>query len=108
MDQTTRARTEAEESIAKVPVVEDKKDVEHMTRQQKIMNTPVGLEVQVPEAPESQVAAPPPSLTRQASGKLNCLCSPTTHAGSFRCRLHRGPLLQRTKSFNSGEGSNAP
>ncbi|KAL6602970.1 hypothetical protein ACP70R_043331 [Stipagrostis hirtigluma subsp. patula] len=21
-----------------------------------------------------------------------CLCSPTTHAGSFRCRLHRGGL----------------
>ncbi|CAL1366567.1 unnamed protein product [Linum trigynum] len=24
-------------------------------------------------------------------GKWNCLCSPTTHVGSFRCRLHRGP-----------------
>ncbi|KDP32607.1 hypothetical protein JCGZ_13157 [Jatropha curcas] len=21
----------------------------------------------------------------------NCLCSPTTHAGSFRCRIHRNP-----------------
>ncbi|KAK4750594.1 hypothetical protein SAY87_004076 [Trapa incisa] len=29
------------------------------------------------------------------SGKWNCLCSPTTHAGSFRCRLHRGTGLSR-------------
>lgn len=24
-----------------------------------------------------------------SEGKLNCLCSPTTHTGSFRCRFHR-------------------
>ncbi|KAK7317669.1 hypothetical protein RJT34_02094 [Clitoria ternatea] len=41
-------------------------------------------------------------LTRQPSmTKTNCLCSPTTHAGSFRCRLHRSPSLQRTKSIES-------
>ncbi|KAL4193387.1 hypothetical protein AMTRI_Chr06g176630 [Amborella trichopoda] len=40
-----------------------------------------------------------PTLNRQGSGKMNCLCSPTTHAGSFRCRHHRNPTpLQRTKS----------
>ncbi|KAL2344397.1 hypothetical protein Fmac_005682 [Flemingia macrophylla] len=39
---------------------------------------------------------------RQSSmTKTNCLCSPTTHAGSFRCRLHRTPSLQRTKSMES-------
>ncbi|CAL0331537.1 unnamed protein product [Lupinus luteus] len=39
-------------------------------------------------------------LTRQPSmTKNNCLCSPTTHAGSFRCRLHRTPSLHRTKSI---------
>ncbi|KAK4780781.1 hypothetical protein SAY87_016887 [Trapa incisa] len=45
-----------------------------------------------------------PALARQASAtKSTCLCSPTTHAGSFRCRLHRtsGPALQRTKSMDS-------
>ena len=31
----------------------------------------------------------------------NCLCSPTKHAGSFRCRLHRAPSLQRTKSMKA-------
>jgi len=41
-------------------------------------------------------------LQRQPSmTKTNCLCSPTTHAGSFRCRLHRTPSLQRTKSMES-------
>ncbi|CAN0929362.1 hypothetical protein LINGRAHAP2_LOCUS37023 [Linum grandiflorum] len=29
-----------------------------------------------------------------------CLCSPTSHVGSFRCRLHRSPSLQRTKSMD--------
>ncbi|GFP97508.1 hypothetical protein PHJA_001894900 [Phtheirospermum japonicum] len=42
-------------------------------------------------------------LSRQGSvnNKSNCLCSPTTHVGSFRCRLHRGPSLQRTRSMDS-------
>ncbi|XWS34718.1 hypothetical protein CRYUN_Cryun21dG0061900 [Craigia yunnanensis] len=45
-------------------------------------------------------------LSRQPSvTKTNCLCSPTTHAGSFRCRLHRAPSLQRTKSIDSQSAS---
>ncbi|ESQ34174.1 hypothetical protein EUTSA_v10009220mg [Eutrema salsugineum] len=41
-------------------------------------------------------------LSRQTSiNKTNCLCSPTTHPGSFRCRLHRTPSLQRTKSVET-------
>ncbi|KAL1188248.1 hypothetical protein V5N11_025463 [Cardamine amara subsp. amara] len=41
-------------------------------------------------------------LARQTSiTKTNCLCSPTTHPGSFRCRLHRTPSLQRTKSIEN-------
>ncbi|PIN09142.1 hypothetical protein CDL12_18277 [Handroanthus impetiginosus] len=31
----------------------------------------------------------------------SCLCSPTTHAGSFRCRLHQVPRLHRTRSMDS-------
>lgn len=38
------------------------------------------------------------SVTKMSNG---CLCSPTTHAGSFRCRLHRAPSLQRTKSIGT-------
>ncbi|GFY88225.1 hypothetical protein Acr_06g0001650 [Actinidia rufa] len=43
-------------------------------------------------------------LARQGSvTKNNCLCAPTTHAGSFRCRLHRNTPtgLQRTQSIES-------
>ncbi|KAK3416732.1 hypothetical protein EUGRSUZ_H02494 [Eucalyptus grandis] len=44
----------------------------------------------------------PSGLTRQPSSTKNtCLCSPTTHAGSFRCRLHRAPSLQRTRSMDT-------
>ncbi|XP_057528970.1 uncharacterized protein LOC130807685 [Amaranthus tricolor] len=28
-------------------------------------------------------------LKKSSSSRINCLCSPTTHVGSFRCRLHR-------------------
>ncbi|TKY44649.1 hypothetical protein E2542_SST30926 [Spatholobus suberectus] len=37
--------------------------------------------------------------------KGQCLCSPTTHEGSFRCRLHRGSTstpptwMKRSKSM---------
>ncbi|OMO60259.1 hypothetical protein CCACVL1_24301 [Corchorus capsularis] len=46
-------------------------------------------------------------LSRQTSitKTNNCLCSPTTHVGSFRCRLHRAPSLQRTKSIDSKPNS---
>ncbi|KAK8668142.1 hypothetical protein V6N13_105609 [Hibiscus sabdariffa] len=64
------------------------------------------LKVEIPSETETvEVHAPPTSasgLTRQPSvTKTNCLCSPTTHPGSFRCRLHRAPSLQRTRSTDS-------
>ncbi|KAF8378220.1 hypothetical protein HHK36_029559 [Tetracentron sinense] len=50
-----------------------------------------------------------PVLMRQSSAsKTNCLCSPTTHAGSFRCRLHRSHSLQRTKSMDSSNPREPP
>ncbi|KAK4402727.1 hypothetical protein Sango_1013400 [Sesamum angolense] len=33
--------------------------------------------------------------------KHSCLCSPTTHTGSFRWRLHRAVSLHRAKSISS-------
>ncbi|MFS8020530.1 hypothetical protein Hanom_Chr16g01416631 [Helianthus anomalus] len=52
-----------------------------------------------------RVTSPPSGggVARQGSmTKNNCLCSPTTHEGSFRCRLHRTHSgIQRTKSVNS-------
>ncbi|GMI75041.1 hypothetical protein HRI_001173400 [Hibiscus trionum] len=55
--------------------------------------------VTTPASGQGQVAS---GLSRQPSmTKTNCLCSPTTHPGSFRCRVHRAPSLQRTKSIES-------
>ena len=59
-----------------------------------------GMKIEIPENNSTS----PRGLTRQASNGSSkvssCLCSPTTHAGSFRCRLHRSPTLQRTKSVD--------
>ncbi|PIA58406.1 hypothetical protein AQUCO_00500376v1 [Aquilegia coerulea] len=41
------------------------------------------------------IMSPRSMLQKQTSGKAPCLCSPTTHAGSFRCRHHRNSLLSR-------------
>ncbi|KAL3649800.1 hypothetical protein CASFOL_006203 [Castilleja foliolosa] len=38
---------------------------------------------------------------QESVSKHSCLCSPTTHVGSFRCRLHRSPSLRRTTSIDS-------
>ncbi|XVF43905.1 hypothetical protein PTKIN_Ptkin02bG0078600 [Pterospermum kingtungense] len=57
-------------------------------------------------APASGTGQGASGLSRQPSvTKTNCLCSPTTHPGSFRCRLHRAPSLQRTKSIDSQSAS---
>ncbi|KAG2608430.1 hypothetical protein PVAP13_4NG319500 [Panicum virgatum] len=48
------------------------------------------------EAPAASIttprtaAAPRSSSTCRGAGPRACLCSPTVHAGSFRCWLHRG------------------
>uniref|UniRef100_A0A7C8Z0X5 Uncharacterized protein n=2 Tax=Opuntia streptacantha TaxID=393608 RepID=A0A7C8Z0X5_OPUST len=42
-----------------------------------------------------------PSLKKSLSGKMNCLCAPTTHAGSFRCRLHRNGSSFRRLSIGA-------
>lgn len=50
-------------------------------------------------SPRSLGSSAKPSSTGGGShhhhGRWNCLCSPTTHAGSFRCRLHRGSGISR-------------
>lgn len=51
-----------------------------------------------------------PSMKRSPStdsigggGARTCVCSPTTHAGSFRCRLHRN-----SESFSTAHGHPPP
>ncbi|KAJ7943704.1 serine-rich protein-related [Quillaja saponaria] len=80
-------------------------ETEQMTRKNMQVQIPSGVEtlstdMEIPGAPNTGHGLP--GLTRQpSSAKSNCLCSPTTHPGSFRCRLHRSPSLQKTKSMDS-------
>ncbi|KAG2573187.1 hypothetical protein PVAP13_7KG231700 [Panicum virgatum] len=37
-----------------------------------------------------------------------CICAPTTHPGSFRCRLHRGVGMPRSASCQQFGGAGAP
>ncbi|KAJ6890168.1 hypothetical protein NC651_023847 [Populus alba x Populus x berolinensis] len=64
-----------------------------------------GMKVEIPSETETMSSGGTKftsGFQRQTSAsKINCLCSPTSHAGSFRCRLHRSPSLQRTKSIDS-------
>ncbi|CAK9329364.1 unnamed protein product [Citrullus colocynthis] len=39
------------------------------------------------------------------SSKGQCLCSPTTHPGSFRCRLHRSNSLPWSRQSKSAAAS---
>ncbi|XP_022960906.1 uncharacterized protein LOC111461568 [Cucurbita moschata] len=40
-------------------------------------------------------------VKRQSNQKRTCLCSPTTHPGSFRCSLHKGVPSQPTTPYSS-------
>ncbi|QHO26511.1 hypothetical protein HN51_023611 [Arachis hypogaea] len=43
---------------------------------------------------------PVPATTKSSSGKFECLCSPTTHAGSFRCRHHRAKEAEMRRAMS--------
>ncbi|TYJ43400.1 hypothetical protein E1A91_A03G150400v1 [Gossypium mustelinum] len=82
---------------------------ETMSKKNLKVEIPSKIETITASTVESHAAGPAsgqgqgaPGLSRQPSvTKTNCLCSPTTHPGSFRCRVHRAPSLQRTKSIES-------
>ncbi|KAI0520072.1 hypothetical protein KFK09_007537 [Dendrobium nobile] len=41
------------------------------------------------------------------TGSKSCVCSPTTHPGSFRCRYHRQPSNQSTPSSSTASAQKA-
>ena len=57
-----------------------------------------GLNMVVSVSPTPQAAS---ALKKSSSERRSCLCSPTTHAGSFRCRHHRSSGFRRGKSVGS-------
>ncbi|GFZ07576.1 hypothetical protein Acr_19g0005130 [Actinidia rufa] len=56
----------------------------------------INLEEVKKSALDSSSPNSPPTLRKASSVKYSCLCSPTTHAGSFRCRYHRNHGLPRS------------
>ncbi|KAH0706775.1 hypothetical protein KY289_011851 [Solanum tuberosum] len=64
----------------------------------KKLNLPhICLEAMKSSPPLSSSTPSSPTVLRKTSSvKYSCLCSPTTHAGSFRCRYHRNSGLTRT------------
>nr|ABK25772.1 unknown [Picea sitchensis] len=60
---------------------EDGRNTDYRQHQQLILAEEAGNRLISPRSEEE---------TAEGSGKNKfCLCSPTNHAGSFRCRLHR-------------------
>ncbi|KAJ4752971.1 serine-rich protein-like protein [Rhynchospora pubera] len=50
----------------------------------------------------NKIGLNPNSTLKGGETRRQCLCSPTTHKGSFRCRLHRSVTsMYRTKSIPS-------
>eukprot|EP01018_Ginkgo_biloba_P006339 Gb_17168 [translate_table: standard] len=47
-----------------------------------------------------------PATSGNASNEKRCLCAPTTHVGSFRCRLHRSSQKQWS-SISANNGTRA-
>ncbi|KAG8387156.1 hypothetical protein BUALT_Bualt03G0223900 [Buddleja alternifolia] len=54
------------------------------------MKTPTRSSSSIPSSPVGN------KLRKSASIRQNCLCSPTQHAGSFRCRYHRSTSMPRS------------
>lgn len=76
----------------------------------KINLKPVNPKINMPEINLDDLKKHPhllvsPSLketkAKQSARWKNCLCSPTTHVGSFRCRHHRNSSLHRGGSVGS-------
>ncbi|KAK2979707.1 hypothetical protein RJ640_004896 [Escallonia rubra] len=80
----------------KIPKEEEMTEGKRQTRKfavpkldiNEIKNQPSAVQ-HVPSPVQRGGSAEQPSSSHSGTRTSNCLCSPTTHPGSFRCRLHR-------------------
>ncbi|ESW14439.1 hypothetical protein PHAVU_008G281200 [Phaseolus vulgaris] len=70
----------------------------------KKLNMDVIKNQHMPESPTSARAL----LKKSSSERRNCLCSPTTHVGSFKCRHHRGGMSHANSSSNLSTMDSTP
>ncbi|XP_047331861.1 uncharacterized protein LOC124935473 [Impatiens glandulifera] len=64
-------------------------------------NSPTRIHMRLSPAPVSSVRFSPSrsiAVSPASSQKQTCLCSPTTHPGSFRCSLHKDYSIVRNGS----------
>ncbi|GAB4852575.1 hypothetical protein Ancab_016788 [Ancistrocladus abbreviatus] len=81
-----------------------------------------GLTVEIPSSKKDSSNGESPAIVAAAAAaaaaavtvnsqtpKQQCLCSPTTHEGSFKCRLHRSKaspwMMRRSKSTPASAAS---
>lgn len=95
--------------VEKIVVMDDPQNEIITSDNDVIMKVDIPVEIPVddpPSTPREMACGHHHGLTRQQSLSrstmgANCLCSPTTHVGSFRCRLHRSPSLNKSSSFKT-------
>lgn len=69
--------------------MDQKKEDPPMNRKSSLLNLNKEEAHKQVEAHKEVEAQQEGLLKKSSSTRINCLCSPTTHIGSFRCRLHR-------------------
>ncbi|XWS11393.1 hypothetical protein CRYUN_Cryun38cG0080000 [Craigia yunnanensis] len=80
---------------------EEQKPPKIKLKGKKISVTEINLE-EIKRHPTVHVSPRGPGNSTKPSGtRWNCLCSPTTHEGSFRCRHHRVAGMTRGGSVGS-------
>lgn len=81
--------------------IDDEKQLQlHPKKPSKIPELEANLDA-TEKKNNSSLNTSPRLLTKASKEKWNCLCSPTTHAGSFRCRMHRTHGMVRGYSVGS-------
>ncbi|GLJ26314.1 hypothetical protein SUGI_0506180 [Cryptomeria japonica] len=56
-------------------------------------------------SPKGRISRPPTPISSAAQPKRTCMCSPTTHPGSFRCSLHRQSSTRFSSKLHAGRSS---
>ncbi|KAM3221638.1 hypothetical protein P3L10_020908 [Capsicum annuum] len=79
--------------MAEQPPSVDEHSIEIRRPKKKLIVPSSVLESMKQQLPSSMPSSP---SGQPKSAKYNCLCSPTTHAGSFRCRYHRSSSMTRS------------
>ena len=59
------------------------------TQQQEISQEDAKRQEAYNMSPRTRGGGGPAGMVKSSSVRLSCLCAPTTHPGSFRCRYHR-------------------